>query len=267
MRDRGRLRWVLGCVWLLVACARGSPKSEAETELVVFAAASLREAFTDMSQQFRQRHPGVHVTFHFAGSQALRTQLEHGARADVFAPADFDHLHTLVRRGQAKPAQLFARGEPVLIVAEHQAATLRQFVDLARAERLAVGAEQVPIGRYTQRVLERSAMRFGQPWRASVESRIASRELNVRQVLAKVSLGEVDAGIVYRSDVIATRADVRTVDIPRELNVTAEYPISVLTAAPNAELARAWCSLALSRAGQRVLEQAGFLPVTGARSP
>ncbi len=252
-----RLLLCVCCLLGSLGCRGGA--SASKQELVVFAASSLREAFTAIREQFLREHPDVQVTFNFAGSQELRAQIEHGARADVFAAADREHLQTLVRAGRAEPPRIFAQNEPVMVVAAHQADVLREFPDLARAERLVVGAAGVPIGRYTGRVLERAAQKLGPAWRARVEARVVSRELNVRQVLAKVSLGEADAGIIYRSDVRTAPRPVRTIEIPDAFNETAEYPLAVLTSAPSPELARAWVLFVLSEAGQRTLHRFGFL--------
>ncbi|HEX6275176.1 MAG TPA: molybdate ABC transporter substrate-binding protein, partial [Polyangiaceae bacterium] len=130
------------------ACERGEPVSGPvrEDELVVFAAASLREPFSTLGAAFEKSHAGVEVTFNFAGSQALRTQLEHGAVADVFASADRRHMNELVAARRVKAPALFARNEPVMIVAEALAGTLEVFGDLPAAGRVVVGLPEVPIG-------------------------------------------------------------------------------------------------------------------------
>jgi molybdate transport system substrate-binding protein len=155
----------------------------------------------------------------------------------------------------------------VVVVAAKGPEALRSFADLPSAERLVVGADAVPIGRYTRQILERAGKQFGPDWRARVESKVVSRELNVRQVLAKVRLGEADAGIVYRSDVHAEPGSVRVVAVPAELNVVAEYPIAVLTDAAHPELARAFTALVLSSTGQQALARAGFIPISTSSPP
>jgi molybdate transport system substrate-binding protein len=123
--------------------------------------------------------------------------------------------------------------------------------------RLVVGGPEVPIGRYTEQILAKAeAATPGQ--KAAIEAKIVSRELNVRQVLTKVSLGEADAGIVYRTDAIAAEDKVTVVTIAPELNVIAEYPIAVATAAKDEELAAAFVALVTSAAGQDVLRKHGF---------
>jgi len=230
----------------------------AVAQLTVFAASSLRDAFQDLGRNLEQQHPGTSVSFNFAGSQELRTQVEHGARADVFASADPRTLRALAGAGLALEPQVFARNEPVIVVPAGNPAGIHSLADLPRSRRLVVGAPEVPIGEYTVRILEAASRRYGPAFGAAVESRVASRELNVRQVLAKVALGEADAAIVYRTDALASRGAVEVISIPPELNVVAEYPIAVLRGAPQAGLARAFVELVLSSAGRAVLARHGF---------
>lgn len=266
-RRRGLLRAALGLLALLAggcdagpsAARAGATEAAPERALVVFAAASLREAFTALGEELARAHPGVELTFNFAGSQELRTQLEHGAAADVFAAADPRPMGALVREGLVAAPVVFARNEPVIVVAPEAAELVRGFADLPRAERIVVGAPEVPIGRYTLEVLERAERRFGGELRARVEARVVSRELSVRQVLTKVRLGEAQAGIVYRTDAQAA-PELLVVELPPELAVVAEYPIAVMSEAAHPELARAWVELVRSEAGQAALRAAGFSP-------
>lgn len=236
-----------------------------EDRLVVFAATSLREAFTAMGDAFERAHPGVEVTFNFAGTQELRTQLEQGAAVDVFVSADQVHMSALVQGSHAAAPVVFARNEPVIVVATEAAASVRSLSDLPSAERIVIGAPEVPIGRYTVQILDRAGATLGADFRARVEARVVSRELNVRQVLAKITLGEAQAGVVYRTDAQSAQAQVSVVTIPSEINVIAEYPIAVMTAAAHPTLARAFVDFVMSAEGRRALSRAGFLaPGTGA---
>lgn len=270
MHDAGRrnvLRAAFAAASLLalpvLGCKRAGPTAAApEDRLVVFAAASLRDAFTAIAEDFKRPRPGLEITFNFAGTQELRTQLEHGAAADVFASADQRHMDELVRAGRASAPVVFARNEPVVVVAREAAQAIRGFADLPSAARIVVGTPEVPIGRYTQQILDRAAAALGADFHARVEANVVSRELNVRQVLTKVRLGEAQAGIVYRTDALTT-SDVTVVNIPSDINVVAEYPIAVVTGAAHPELARAWVDFVLSDAGQRALQHAGFVTEAG----
>ena len=156
---------------------------------------------------------------------------------------------------------LFAHNEPVVIVARESASKVRSIADLPALERIVLGAAEVPIGRYSQQILDRARVTLGGDFRQRVEAKVVSRELNVRQVLSKVSLGEAEAGIVYRTDAQSAKDAVTTITIPPELNVIADYPIAIVAGAGHPQLARAWLELVTSSAGQRALAEAGFLPV------
>jgi molybdate transport system substrate-binding protein len=242
----------------LVDCKQ--PERSQEDRLVVFAAASLRDVFGGLGAEFERAHVGVHVAFNFAGTQELRAQLEHGAPADVFASADQRHMGELSLAKRVTAPVVFARNQPVLVVARESAAKIRSLADVPSAQRIVIGAAEVPIGRYTLQILDRAAPTLGADFRARVEAHVVSRELNVRQVLAKVRLGEADVGVVYGTDANAVPDGVAVVAIPPEVNVIAEYPIAVVGGAAHPKLARAWVDFVLSDTGQRALSRSGFLP-------
>ncbi len=243
----------------LALAVTGCKQAPAEGELVVFAAASLRGVFDELATAFRRGHPGVKVTLQYAGTQELRAQLEHGARADVFASADTRHMDELVRAGRATAPVVFATNEPVLIVSRESANVVTSLGELPRAARVVVGGPEVPIGRYTAQVLERARPLYGDDFRARVEARIVSRELSVRQVLAKVRLGEADAGVVYRTDARGVDG-VSVVPLPPEVTVKTECPIALIQGAPHPTLGRAWLELVRSSEAREVLSRAGFTP-------
>jgi molybdate transport system substrate-binding protein len=245
---------------LCLALGAGALAGPASRDLVVFEAASLKEAFASLAARFEKDHPGVHVVTNAAGSQELRAQIEHGAAADVFASADQRHMDALVAAKLAEAPALFACNEPVVVVRQDLAPTVKTFADLPRAERIVVGVPEVPIGAYTVQILQRAADKLGASFAARVQAKIVSRELNVRQVLAKVVLGEADAAIVYRTDALTANGKVRVVEIPPDLNVTAAYPIAALKHAPSPNLADAFVALVRSPSGTAVLREAGFVP-------
>jgi molybdate transport system substrate-binding protein len=244
---------------LCLALGVGALAAPPPTDLVVFEAASLKEVFASLAARFEKEHPGTHVVTNAAGSQELRAQIEHGAAADVFASADERHMNALVAAKLADTPALFACNEPVVVVRSDLAA-VKAFADLPRAERIVVGAPEVPIGGYTAQILSRAGDKLGAPFAARVQAKIVSRELNVRQVLAKIVLGEADAGVVYRTDALTAKGKVRVIEIPPELNVTAAYPIAVLKHAPNPGLAAAFVAQVRSPAGVAALREAGFVP-------
>src|SRR5262249_9632714 len=148
--------------------------------------------FAELGQRFERSHRGVRVVFNLAGSQELRTQIENGAPADVLATADQKHMQALVEERSASGPKVFARNEPVLVVPKGNPAGIGGLKDLPRAKRIVVGVPEVPIGAYTLQILDAASRQYGRGFRTRVEERVVSRELNVRQVLAKVTLGEAD---------------------------------------------------------------------------
>ncbi|NUP11910.1 MAG: molybdate ABC transporter substrate-binding protein [Polyangiaceae bacterium] len=248
------------CLGASVGCDKPKPQDQAprEDKLVVFAAASLREVFTTIGEDFERAHPGVEITFNFAGTQELRTQLEHGASADVFASADQRHMDELVRASRAESPAVFARNEPVVVVSKESMSTITGFAKLPEATRIVIGTPEVPIGRYTLQILDNASKKLGSDFRARVEANVVSRELNVRQVLSKISLGEAQAGFVYRTDAQTVKEGIGLLAIPAELNVVAEYPIAVVTGAEHPSLARSFVDYVRSAEGQHTLSAAGF---------
>jgi molybdate transport system substrate-binding protein len=239
---------------LVVAGCAAPARAEEQREITVFAAASLREAFEDLAKTFEAKTK-VKVTLNLAGSQELRTQIENGAKADVFASADQKHMDALVTAKLADKPRLFARNIPVVIVPKGNPAKVGAFDQLPKAKKIVIGVPEVPIGKYTLQILDKAGTEF----KDKVLANVASRELNVRQVLAKVTLGEADAGVVYKTDAMAGKDKVEIIEIPAKVNVIAEYPVAVLTKAPQAAAAKAFVDLLLSGDGQKRLATAGFV--------
>jgi molybdate transport system substrate-binding protein len=259
-----RLRWLcrragLGLVVLAsVSNAAGDGGTSGSRELTVFAAASLRDAFGKIAEGFERSHPGVHVRFNYAGSQELRAQLENGAPADVFASADLKQFEGARSVSLVGTPRIFATNEPVIVVPKANPAKVSSLAELPKATRLVIGTPEVPIGAYTVQILDRAKAKYGADFRSRVEARVVSRELNVRQVLNKVSLGEADAGIVYRTDARSAGDRVQVISIPPELNVVAEYPMATTTKPLAPGLAQAWVETVIGPGGQQVLVDYGF---------
>jgi len=234
--------------------------ASAET-LRVFGAASLTDAFREVATAFEKQHPGDAVELNFAGSQVLRTQVEQGASADLFASADLTHADALVRQGLLNPCRVFARNRIVVVVPAGES-KVKRLDDLARpGTKIVVAGATVPAGRYTAEVLDKlgAARAFGEPFRFRVQANVVSHETNVRIVLSKVALGEADAGFVYATDA-ATSEEVRTVDVPDAYNVIAEYPIGVLTKSTAPGRANTFVDFVLGAGGQAILRKYGFGP-------
>ena len=162
------------------------------------------------------------------------------------------------KAGLVDAPKVFATNVPVIVVPADNPGKVKSLADLPTVKRLVIGAPEVPIGNYTRQILEKAKARLrpGLP-RPGPGAGGEPREFNVRQVLAKESLGEADAGIVYRTDARSYAGDnVRVVEIPAEFNVVADYVIAIVARAPHPELARAWVTLLTGPAGQTALEGA-----------
>jgi molybdate transport system substrate-binding protein len=231
-------------------------------DLTVFAAASLTEVFTEMQATLEADNPGLRISWNFAGSQALVTQLTQGASADVFASANTAQMKAAQDGGvvDGDPV-IFARNRLAIIVPRDNPANIQQPADLANGGvKLVIANEDVPVGGYTRTMLDKMSAdaQFGSDFRSRVEANIVSEENNVKQVVTKVQLGEADAGVVYATDISKdVRDDVTIIDIPDQYNVIAEYPIAAVKEG-NAANAQAFIDYLLSDAGQAVLAEYGF---------
>jgi len=239
---------------LLSACASNAPGSD-PIPLTVFAAASLTEAFSEIAITFESANPGVDVTLNFAGSNTLRAQIEQGAGADVFASANTKEMESLVANGLVRNApHIFLTNRLVVITPVENPAGLSTFDELAHPGlKLVLAAEEVPVGRYSRQVLDN----VGSDFNAQVLKNVVSNENNVKQVLAKVQLGEADAGIVYASDTVA-EPELSVIEIPAEWNVLAEYPIAAMKNSSQPEMAADFVVFVLSDKGQSILKKWGF---------
>ena len=229
------------------------------------AAASLTAAFTDVAGGIRGPHPQLRIVYNFAGSQALRTQLEQGAAADVFASADDSQMQRALDSGLVDgPPQVFVHNTLLTIVPRDNPGQVTSFADIAKPGlKLTLAGPQVPIGRYSRKVLEAVQADYGTDFAPRVLNNLVSEETSVKQVLVKVQLGEADAGIVYASDVSEkVLQDVSAISIPDAYNHFASYPIAATRAARNPSGAAAFIRFVLSPAGQAILKAHGFIPVT-----
>lgn len=234
-------------------------------DLTVFAAASLTDAFEDMKSDLEAAHPDLVITYNFAGSQALVTQLDQGAEADVFASANSAQMSAATENGSiAGEPVTFVRNELAIITPADNPAEINSPDDLgAEGLRLVLAEAEVPVGRYAREsvcAMGQDTTAFGADFADRVAANVVSEEEDVRDVLAKVQLGEADAGIVYVSDAASAGDDVTVIDIPAEFNVIASYPIAAVTDGDEA-LADAFIAYMLSDEGQATLVEYGFASV------
>jgi len=217
--------------------------------VTVFAAASLTESFTTLGKQFEAAHPGTTVKFNFGASSSLAENINQGAPADVFASASSKNMKQVVDAGGASDSKTFANNVMQIAVPPDNPANVSQVTDLANPKiKVALCQPEVPCGTVAQEVFKK----------ADVTVKPVTQGADVKAVLTTVQLGEVDAGMVYKTDVQAAGTKVKGIEIPADQNASTSYPIAALSKAPNAAGAAAFVDYVLSPDGEKVLEQAGF---------
>ncbi len=243
----------------LTACGGGGePAAQSEqttapaqtTVLNVFAAASLKETFGELEKTFEAANPGVDVTFNFAGSQDLVSQLTEGADADVLATANESTMAKAAEADLVGEQTVFLSNTLTLVTPKGNPAGVTGLDSSLDNARLVVCDTEAPCGKLTKELTGALGITLNP----------VSAEPNVKDVLGKVTSGEADAGIVYRTDANAAKDQVETIDIQGADQAVNKYPIAQVKATKNAELAQKWIALVLSPEGQSVLERAGFTP-------
>ena len=225
----------------------GSAERGSSGRLTVFAAASLTDVFPRIDPRAR---------YGFAGSDVLALQIQQGAPADIFAAASPKYPEALYKQGLVQKPIQFATNTLVLVVPKSNPAQIHTVDDLTRpGVKLVVGDPSVPVGSYTRTVLANLGIA------AAVLKNVVSNETDVRSVLAKVALGEADAGFVYTTDARTVKGKVATIGIRWSAQPIVQYAIAVVSSSPNKAVARAWVKRLLGKAAQAKLREAGFLRV------
>jgi molybdate transport system substrate-binding protein len=229
----------------------GSAAEGVSGSITVLAAASLTDAFEEVGNAFEEANPDASVEFNFGASSALREQILAGAPADVFASANPSNMDQAVEAGEAEGDEVFVRNELEIAVPAGNPGDVDGLDDFANAD-LLIGlcAEEVPCGEFGREALANAGVTPAQD----------TDEPDVRSLLTKIEAGDLDAGIVYTTDVLAAGDAVEGIEIPEEDNVIAEYPIAALSRAGRPAVAEAFVAFVLSGEGQKILESYGFLP-------
>ncbi len=240
---------------LLTACAgsssstAGTPAATPSGGITVFAASSLTGAFTTLADRFERAHPGTTITLNVGGSPALATQITQGAPADVYASASTATMDAVVAAQAANAPITFATNRLQIAVPPTNPAGITSLNDLATpGVKVALCQPAVPCGATARQVFRN----------ATITVTPVTEEPDVKAALAKVQLGEVDAAVVYVTDVLAARGSVLGVPIPAEVNAATAYPIATLTGSKNPALAQAFVDDVLSTQGRQALTAAGF---------
>lgn len=233
-----------------VSAQPGSSSTGVTGTVTVFAAASLTESFTQIGKDFEADNPGSKVRFSFGGSSGLATQINQGAPADVFASANPTNMKIVTDAGNGDGSPtVFVRNQLVIAVPKGNPKGIKGLADLTKpGVKVALCAEQVPCGAAAKKALDA----------AGVKLTPVTLEQDVKSALSKVELGEVDAALVYRTDVKAAASDVDGVEFPESASAINDYPIVVLRNAPNRAGAQAFVAYVRSDKGKAVLTQAGF---------
>lgn len=245
-----------------MACSMLPSRTDTTTRpVVVFAAASMTNVIGDLRDAFEHRHPDAHIVTNLAGSSTLRLQLEHGAPADLFISADLQQIQ------KARMAGLL-EGEPRRVTANRLSLAVRsggpvnQLVDLAEPGiRLVIAQPQVPAGTYTQELFASLSkdLTYGALWVEAVLENVVSLEPNVRQVLAKLELGEADAAFVYSTDAAIATGGVFEVLIPKEHQEQVVYWATLLKRSDNPVSGHALLEFLLTSVAQKVFDRHGFV--------
>ncbi|MFI0820212.1 molybdate ABC transporter substrate-binding protein [Streptomyces sp. NPDC021098] len=229
----------------------GSASDKVSGTVTVFAAASLKESFTELKQTFEKQHPGAKVNFSFGGSDALAASITGGAPADVFAAASPKTMKIVTDKGDAsgEPAT-FVRNQLEIATLPGNPDKVSSLKDLTKSGLKVVLCDKtVPCGSAAQKALDASKLKLTP----------VSYEQDVKSALNKVQLKEADAAVVYKTDVKAAGDKVEGVEFPESQKAINDYPIAQLKNAPNAAAAKAFIALVRSPEGQKVLGKAGFL--------
>ncbi|MDQ1295003.1 MAG: molybdate transport system permease protein [Actinomycetota bacterium] len=247
-------------VLLTAACGSSTGSDDPEAlggDLTVLASASLTETFTELGEQFETANPSAHVRFSFGAGSTLATQIVQGAPADVFASASVNHMDTVVEAGKAGRSVVFASNMLTVAVPAGNPAHVTSLEDLADPKvTVAVCVPKAPCGRLAARVFKN----------AGIAVTPVTQEVDVKATLNKVVLGEVDAGLVYVTDVKAAGRKVEGIAIPEKVNASTTYPIGVIEGSSHSRLAQAFVDHVLSEEGKAVLTRAGFSPPEGSGS-
>ncbi len=236
---------VFAIVVVVVAALAGAAKPQSE-QLTIYAAASLTDVFPALDSSQR---------YSFAGSNALETQIRNGAPADIFASASPVNTQRLFAAGLVDKPVTFTANRLALIVPKDNPADIHTVYDLKRKPvKLVIAGAAVPVGGYTRTVLKKMGL-------TSVLSKVVSQETDVRAVTGKVALGQADAGFVYVTDARSVADRVTVIKIPAWAQPRVRYEIAIVSKSSKKAAAQAWIKNLLSRKGQAVLKQFGFLPL------
>ncbi len=244
------------------AVAPAAPAANEAVTLKVFAPSSLTDAAKELGLAFEQANPGVKVAIEFGHSPTQRVQFTQGATGDVFMTASQKDMNDAIadKTVITDTAKVFATNQLVVILPPNNLARIEQLSDLAKpGVKVLLPAVDVPVGKLAQDALVKIDQKLGGGFKDAVLKNVVSNEPGVKPIVSKIKLGEADAGIVFVSDAVAA-PDLKTLEIPADLNMIARFNIGPLAAALQPDRAAAFVSFVLSADGQAILKKWGFAP-------
>lgn len=250
-------------IFLLTGCGAAGAVGQ-RSEIKVFAAASLTESFTELAKEYEHKEGGrVKVLLNFAGSQTLKTSIEAGTKADIFASANRSNMEELKKKGLVDEDKVFVKNKLVLVKNRKSKYIIGSLADLtAEGLKIAVGDKSVPVGSYWEKALNK-AFEDGTvdgTRLAGIEKNIKTRELNVKDVVSKVLANEVDAGVVYRTDVNEENSKkLEFIELPLFEKFIADYPIAILKDSKGQPAVKKFYEYILSDKGKDVFRRSKFI--------
>lgn len=254
---------------LSVACGKTTTQNQASNnatekqgppkKITVFAAASLTESYKAIAEQIK-KDENIDVTFNFAGSQQLVAAIEQGANTDIFASADTKNMKTLADAKKVDKSVIFAQNQLVIAKNKSSKVSVSSLQDLAKdGVKLVVGTKAVPCGNYFYKALDAALAdkTIDQATYNKIKANIKSEELNVKDIVSKVKLGDADVGVVYKTD-INNQKDLQTITDKEFSKLKIEYPISTVSASKNKDAAQKFIDYITKGKGKDILKKYGF---------
>ena len=254
----------LAVTFLAILTPACSARAEGTKRLTVLAASSLTAVFSRLARLFSAQEPDARLELSFAGTDTLAAQIEQGAPADVFAGASTKYSNHLVEMKLIEDPLPFCTNRLVVVTPPENPAHVTTLTDLGRpGVKVLIGAPSVPVGVYARRVLSNLDRVLGDGYSQRVMANVVSNEVNAESVMAKVRLGEADAGFVYSTDAVAAGETLRSIVVPDEAQAVAIYPIAVVRGSSEGPLAHRFVEFVFDPSAQRLLRAAGFGPAPG----
>lgn len=246
------------CILMIGILGMSGCGNKKET-ITVFAAASLTESMKEIKEVFEKEHPNMDIQLNLDSSSRLRVQLEQGVDADIYLSANQKHYDRLDEQGMIDSGKHFLSNSMVLIVPTENPAQIEKLENLVNECKLVIAQKEVPAGNYALQILENLNNKFGKEYKKNVLENVVSQENNVKQVVAKVVLGEADAAFVYASDVTTDiKEKVKVIKIPEKYNVKATYWGGTIKKSENNKMAKVLYDMIIGEKGLTIFEKYGF---------